>query len=434
MSSGSNNWLAPILKSCESVITPAGTSKGRIAAGVFLFYALLVRLSRWRKYEAIHRKYVHKIDSLTPEEAQEIVLLSSSWDMPNLSGYALAFALFKTYANPSISSILAKSKELTAADTVSKRYLDTGIIVATWTACPITPTTRLESAKADSGSSPDPRAFIATARVNWLHAKYPITNNDYLYTLGLFIKEPINWTERFEWRRLSPLECQARFVLWRQIGTLMNINDIPESLEAYDSWLEEYERAHMVPAETNHKLAEGTLNELTYSVPKAFGLQAFVRRVVISLLSDRVRMSMMLPEQPRYIHHLVNYTLLSIAICQRYLLLPRWTPRLFFTRDDFEEPPNDGSLPRMRPDWFQAKPWYKPEPQGLFRLFQHLQVHLGLLKAEDLPGPKYMSQGYRLEETGPVRYAPMGCEEVIRMAAEMQGCPVEGPWARTSED
>lgn len=49
----------------------------------------------------------------------------------------------------------------------------------------------------------------------------------------------------------------------------------------------------MVPAETNHKLAEGTLNELTYSIPKAFGLQAFVRRVVISLLSDRVRTGMM---------------------------------------------------------------------------------------------------------------------------------------------
>lgn len=102
MSSGYNSWLAGILKSCESIITtgwsPTRIPKGRIAAGVFLFYALLVRLSRWRKYEAIHRKYAHKIDSLTPEEAQEIVLLSSSWDMPNLSGYALAFALFKTYA------------------------------------------------------------------------------------------------------------------------------------------------------------------------------------------------------------------------------------------------------------------------------------------------------------------------------------------------
>lgn len=55
--------------------------------------------------------------------------------------------------------------------------------------------------------------------------------------------------------------------------------------------------------------------------------------------------------------------------------------------------PSHGPSPR-----FQAKPWYKPEPQGLFRLLQHLQVRLGLLKAEDLPGVKYMSQGYRLEE------------------------------------
>lgn len=101
---GYNGWLARILKSCgpTTVTTggwfPIATSKSRIGAGVFLLYVLLVRLTRWRKYEAIHRKYAHKIGCLTPEEAQEIILVSSSWDMPNLSGYALAFALFKTYA------------------------------------------------------------------------------------------------------------------------------------------------------------------------------------------------------------------------------------------------------------------------------------------------------------------------------------------------
>lgn len=27
----------------------------------------------------------------------------------------------------------------------------------------------------------------------------------------------------------------------------------------------------------------------------------------------------------------------------------------------------------------------------------------------------------------------VGCEDVMRMAAEMQGRPVEGPWARTED-
>ena len=36
--------------------------------------------------------------TLTPEEAQRIILVSSSYDMPLLLNYSLALALFKTYA------------------------------------------------------------------------------------------------------------------------------------------------------------------------------------------------------------------------------------------------------------------------------------------------------------------------------------------------
>ena len=36
--------------------------------------------------------------TLTPEEAQRIILVSTSYDMPFLLNYSLAFALFKTYA------------------------------------------------------------------------------------------------------------------------------------------------------------------------------------------------------------------------------------------------------------------------------------------------------------------------------------------------
>ena len=36
--------------------------------------------------------------TLTPEEAQRIILLSTSYDMPLLLNYSLAFGLLKTYA------------------------------------------------------------------------------------------------------------------------------------------------------------------------------------------------------------------------------------------------------------------------------------------------------------------------------------------------
>lgn len=74
----------------------------------------------------------------------------------------------------------------------------------------------------------DPRGAIAIARTNWLHSKYPIvshlklwhhkvnifqlnkqSNDDFLYTLALFIIEPAVWMEKYEWRGLTPLERQV---------------------------------------------------------------------------------------------------------------------------------------------------------------------------------------------------------------------------------
>ncbi|KAF8966158.1 hypothetical protein BDZ97DRAFT_1622952, partial [Flammula alnicola] len=56
---------------------------------------------RWRRYNAIHRKYGPKWNDgkgmITPEEAQIIAHVSSMYDMPFLLNYAVAFALFKTY-------------------------------------------------------------------------------------------------------------------------------------------------------------------------------------------------------------------------------------------------------------------------------------------------------------------------------------------------
>ena len=65
-----------------------------------LGYLALARLFRWRRYNAIHWEYMKKYQdgTLTPEEAQRIILVSSSCDMPLLLNYSLAFALFKTYA------------------------------------------------------------------------------------------------------------------------------------------------------------------------------------------------------------------------------------------------------------------------------------------------------------------------------------------------
>jgi len=96
----------------------------------------------------IHKKYTPAFEArtLTPEEAQDVVHVSTFYDMPTLLNYALAFALFKTYAivrandistshksdffirswhwQPSISKILGATKEMSSKELISKRYAD----------------------------------------------------------------------------------------------------------------------------------------------------------------------------------------------------------------------------------------------------------------------------------------------------------------------
>ena len=50
------------------------------------------------------------------------------------------------------------------------------------------------------------RSKIALNRMNELHSKYSILNGDFLYTLSLFIIEPIKWINKYEWRQLEPIE------------------------------------------------------------------------------------------------------------------------------------------------------------------------------------------------------------------------------------
>ncbi|KAF5371589.1 hypothetical protein D9758_003422 [Tetrapyrgos nigripes] len=455
--------------------------KSSLGLLAFISYLALVRSLRWRQYNAIHKQYQKKYEQgkLTPEDAQKIIKPGMGYDMPFVLGYALSFALFKTYGVPSISKILKGTKELSSKEGISKRYTDTSILISTWIACPISGKTdpEVESNRflpkfASSDSSvelpeDDPRAMIALARVNWLHSKYPITNDDYLYTLALFAFEPETWAKRYGWRELSPLEREAYYIYWAEIGRRMGIKDIPTSAKEFKEWVEDFESRVMVTAESNHHVANYTLEELIYVLPETFGIKSFAKRVSITLLDDRVRVAMMYPEQPPIMHYLVTGSLLAMAYFQRYLCLPRiWSqkyvdPKMpaFAKKNDANGSScpyphvhssaqanrngianglgaekdsttlNQDHLPRMHPLQFTQRPWYKPEPKNFLERAQlSLALWAGLY--EERPSKELRSDGYRLEELGPLKFERVGNEETIRMAEELQQRPITGAWAR----
>ncbi|KAL0581167.1 hypothetical protein V5O48_000857 [Marasmius crinis-equi] len=409
---------------------------------ILLTWAGLVQAFRWRRHNYIQRVYGPKYTSgtMTAEDAQQIINLLIQYEMPLILEYALAFALFKTYAIPSISKILASTKELSTSEGISKRYADTSILISTWVTCPISG--MVQQTANEKLNRQDPRANLAIARTNWLHSRYNIRNDDYLYTLALFAFEPAvrvelksltnyakgllqKWAAKYGWRPLTPLEEHAFYIFWVEIGKRMGINDIPESAEEFKEWVEDFEAKYMVPAQTNHDVATYTTEELIYPLPEAFGIKNFARKVSIAVLEDNVRTAMMQPEQPKWISTLLNTLLNFMAWHIRYFHLPTFKS---YGQVSTEMPQfKDGEEPLMTPRYFQPKPWYKPEATSLLgRLKDWCLVKIG--KHDSFPSPALRSRGYRLDTIGPLKFEQSGQEEVLQNAEKLLGCPITGAW------
>lgn len=129
-----------------------------------------------------------------------------------------------------------------------------------------------------------PHGAQMVEHLNHIHGHYAIANEDYLYTLSLFIYEPIHWLRRYGWRRLTVAEEQGLFAAFRALGEAMHLQDIPADIDAFEQWREAY-RARMEGfAPSNQQVAEGAIRGLGQMLP--WPLRPLTRALVKVLLHD----------------------------------------------------------------------------------------------------------------------------------------------------
>lgn len=188
---------------------------------------------------AFESKALKEIKSLDPErDALRIVQLTLFYEFPWDYNRALELALYKTFAVPTISKILHNSKEFDLRP--QKRYDDTDLI--------------LSEIIENGYDSPRGKAIIE--RLNWIHSHYPISNEDYLFTLSTFIFEPMRWIEKYGYRPLTEYEKIAGFRVFLEIGKRMHIRNIPQTVEDFERYNIEYERKHFVFSNDNAEIAK----------------------------------------------------------------------------------------------------------------------------------------------------------------------------------
>lgn len=210
--------------------------------------------------------------------ARTLSTLVFAWDIER----ALEFALFRTYAIPSISGLLARTGEFEARPL--KRYDDTELILS-----------EIMENGADS-----PRGQAALARMNEMHGRFRISNDDMLYVLSTFVFEPIRWIQRFGHRPMTGPERSAWFDYHRDIGRRMGIRDIPTDADAFEAFNRETEARRFRYHATNARIGTVTRDLLLgFYLPRA--LIPLGRPVVHALMDPPLRRAMGFADPPRWV-------------------------------------------------------------------------------------------------------------------------------------
>lgn len=227
-----------------------------------------------------NKRFTNEISNLDPAtDWHRIAFLLTfhcfPWDMEK----ALEFALFRTFGIPAVSRLLAATGEFT--ERTRKRYDDTELILYEIL---------------ENGMDSE-RGRLAIARMNAMHGRFRIPNDDYLYVLSTFIFEPIRWMDKFGWRPFTQKEKEATFINYIELAKRMGIQHVPATLEEFEMFNRNYERVHFQYDPANRQVGIKTLDLLLgFYLPG--WLIPFSRPAAISLMDPPLRQAMGFDEPP----------------------------------------------------------------------------------------------------------------------------------------
>jgi hypothetical protein len=256
------------------------------------------------------RRVAARIDSLDPQEqAREVLWLLGTRDLAWDLEQALSLALFRTFAVPEVSVVLAGTGEFTAR--ARKRFDDTELVLA-------------EIGKHGPGQG---RGRAALRRMNAMHAALGLDEADLVYVLSTFVVEPVRFTDRWGWRPMSAVERSASVAWYRELGAHMGLHDLPTTHAGFVAASAAYEQERFRFHPANRAVADATVTMfLDAQLPRA--LHGIGRVVVRALLDEpRLLAAFGYDPAPRVVVAAVDAALRSRAVVQRHLVPERRTPR-----------------------------------------------------------------------------------------------------------
>ncbi|KAF0960278.1 oxygenase MpaB family protein [Rhodococcus sp. T7] len=264
---------------------------------------------------------------LDPEsDFMEIYRNLATYEFPWDLNQALSFALFRTYAVPSVGRLLYETGAFTGG--TQKRYDDTSILLEV----PL-----LEGFDSSNGKA-------AMRRINQMHHMYDIPNEDFLYVLSTFVVVPQRWIQDYGWRHLTDDELLASVRYYQTLGRHMGIKNIPATYAEFETLMDTYEAERFAYDEGARRVADATKDLLASFYPR------FAKPVIDIFsrsLMDEPLLAAFRYREPGKLARRVSVGGLRLRARLVALLPPRNTPQYVFTMPRIRSYPNGFDIKSM---------------------------------------------------------------------------------------
>lgn len=260
------------------------------------------RNSTWARDE------LAQLDPTTDYDRIARLVAEVRYGMPPIMAAFYTVTFVRQVAVPSIAHILHRGGSAPAITAVRKRNDDTLVFFGELF---------INGAASQRGSA-------TVERIQEIHALFPITQDDYRYTLCTIIDQPHRSAQVLGYQALSPAEQEGWYRFWRSVGERMGITEIPPSRAAAISYAQEYERAHWAATKSGRAVADSVIADYVERyVPRP--LRPFGVRAFHALLDEPTRRAHGYPEPNALLERVVLGGLRTYLRARR--ILPDPAPR-----------------------------------------------------------------------------------------------------------
>ena len=140
------------------------------------------------------------------------------------------------------------------------------------------------------------RGRAAIDRMEQIHSRFGITDDDKLYTLGSLAFEGQRILEQLGLERFTDHELLGLYHFWRGVGERMGLM-VPGTPAAFRAWVDDYEAAHYAYTEGGRALVDQLFvdwRQRWFPGP----LRSLADPVLLAMLDDRLRATHRLPDPP----------------------------------------------------------------------------------------------------------------------------------------